>query len=354
MKISLAMIVRDEEIHINRCIDSVKSIVDEIVIVDTGSTDSTLNILNMYSDIKLFHFKWCDDFSSARNYSIEQATGDYILVLDADEYVKVGSRKELEEIMQKNAIGRIQHISRFKIGNEEYNSKMYISRFFPKELRYTGIIHEQICGNNLRMNLNFIVKHDGYFETNKARRNIPLLRKELTKDPNDSYYLFQLGQELRIDKQYEEAYCFLKRSYERTKTTSSFYKKLVVELINCGKECGKEEVLEVINENETKLKNVTDFHFAKGLYYLDFCLTFPGKSSTYLKKIEESFLICFGLSKEKHHLEYLNGTSTFLAAYNLGVYYEVIGNEKKALEYYSISSNFGYKPAKKRLKAFYK
>jgi len=172
--------------------------------------------------------------------------------------------------------------------------------------------------------------------------------KEVNKNPTDSHYLFQLGKELRINKQYEEAYRFLSKSYEQNAIDTSFYDVLVVELINSGKVCGKEEVLDIISENAQILKNVSDFHFAKGLFYLDYCLTFPDKSIHFINEIEKSFLTCLSL-RDKKHSEYLKGTSTFLPAYNLGVYYEVFGNIQKAIEYYKLSSNYGYSLAKNRL-----
>ena len=84
MTISLCMIVKNEEDTLARCLDSLRSVVDEIVIVDTGSTDRTKEIAGMFTD-KIYDFAWIDDFSAARNYSYSQATMDYILWLDADD-----------------------------------------------------------------------------------------------------------------------------------------------------------------------------------------------------------------------------------------------------------------------------
>src|SRR3989344_8298667 len=92
--LSLCMIVRDEEKDLESCLKAVKDHVDEIVIVDTGSKDKTVEIAKKFTS-KVFHFEWCDDFSAARNESLKHATGDWILVLDADERI---SKKDLEEI----------------------------------------------------------------------------------------------------------------------------------------------------------------------------------------------------------------------------------------------------------------
>lgn len=82
--ISLCMIVKDEEDVIGRCLDCVKDIMDEIIIVDTGSTDRTKEIVSAYTS-NIYDFEWIDDFSAARNYSFSKATKDYIMWLDADD-----------------------------------------------------------------------------------------------------------------------------------------------------------------------------------------------------------------------------------------------------------------------------
>ena len=84
--ISLCMIVKDEQDVLKRCLESVKNIVDEIIIVDTGSTDNTIEIAKEYTH-KIYHLKWENDFAKARNYSLSKATKDYILWLDADDYL---------------------------------------------------------------------------------------------------------------------------------------------------------------------------------------------------------------------------------------------------------------------------
>lgn len=86
VRLSLCMIVKDEAFFLARCLDTVKEFVDEIILVDTGSGDDTRSICQRYTD-QVFDFDWIDDFAAARNYSLQQATGDWILVLDADEVI---------------------------------------------------------------------------------------------------------------------------------------------------------------------------------------------------------------------------------------------------------------------------
>lgn len=90
--ISLCMIVKNEEMTLPRCLDSVDGLVDEIVIVDTGSTDGTVAAARRYTD-RIFHFPWCDDFAKARNFSFDQAVMDYCLWLDADDVLEPADRE---------------------------------------------------------------------------------------------------------------------------------------------------------------------------------------------------------------------------------------------------------------------
>ncbi|NTV24300.1 MAG: glycosyltransferase [Nanoarchaeota archaeon] len=110
-KISLCMIVKDEETCIETCIDSVKEFVDEAIIVDTGSTDRTKEIAKRYTK-KVFDYKWEEDFAKARNRSIGYATGDWILILDADEVIAKEDIKKLKETIEKTDASAILLIQR--------------------------------------------------------------------------------------------------------------------------------------------------------------------------------------------------------------------------------------------------
>ena len=104
--ISLCMIVKNEERTLARCLDSVAGITDEIVIVDTGSSDRTMEIAAQYTD-RIFMYEWADDFAAARNFSFDQATQEYILWLDADDAAASGTG-EAGEAEQLPSEGRRQ------------------------------------------------------------------------------------------------------------------------------------------------------------------------------------------------------------------------------------------------------
>ena len=102
ISISLCMIVKDEEEVISRCLETVKDIVDEIIIVDTGSEDNTKSLAHQ-AGAKVFDFTWVDDFAAAKNFAIEQATGDWILFLDADEYFAPETMGLVRDVIRKRA-----------------------------------------------------------------------------------------------------------------------------------------------------------------------------------------------------------------------------------------------------------
>ena len=99
--LSACLIVKNEEQRLPQCLESLRSLADEIIIVDTGSSDRTISIAKKYQ-ARVFHFDWCDDFSRARNYAIAQAKGKWILVIDADEVLEQSAIATLQEVMQRD------------------------------------------------------------------------------------------------------------------------------------------------------------------------------------------------------------------------------------------------------------
>lgn len=195
--ISLVMIVKNEENHVRKCLLSVKESVDELIVVDTGSTDQTKQIA-VECGAKVYDFAWTDSFAEARNFALEQASGDWMLVLDADEYLETGSAELIKEFVAGPlAIGRVNIISKYLDNGEVRYASSPISRLFPKGVTYKGDIHEQVVSDLPHRLTPITVHHDGYYQTNKTERNIPLLQKGLQKDQNNPYLLMQLAREYK-------------------------------------------------------------------------------------------------------------------------------------------------------------
>lgn len=148
-KISLCMIVKNEEKYIGNCLKSVCDLVDEIIIVDTGSTDKTKQICKKYTD-KIYDYKWINDFADARNFSFSKATCDYIMWLDADDILKENDRikfKKLKENLHniKNDFISMEYDYAFdENGNPQLTFRR--NRIVKKSINpvWTGFIHEVI------------------------------------------------------------------------------------------------------------------------------------------------------------------------------------------------------------------
>ncbi|MBP1711309.1 MAG: SAM-dependent methyltransferase and glycosyltransferase, partial [Deltaproteobacteria bacterium] len=129
--LSLCMIVKNEEKHLVRCLRSVRDIVDEIIIVDTGSTDKTIEIAKVFG-AKLFDFPWTGDFSAARNHSLAQATGEWILVLDGDEAISARDFDELRALTRKRPPSPVA----YHIATRNYVSNMSVLGWTPNDGQY--------------------------------------------------------------------------------------------------------------------------------------------------------------------------------------------------------------------------
>ncbi len=348
MKISLAMIVKNEAEVLEECLRSVKNLVDEVIVVDTGSEDATMEIAKKMG-AKVHEFQWCNDFSMARNFASEKCSGDWILVLDADEVVNVGEKQALIDFAINNpsSIGRIKIESNFIDGNEISYSTEYVSRFYPKGLAYKGCIHEQLESLFPRSNINLKVMHSGYFNKDKSERNLDLLFKELENDRNDNYILYQIARTLHVAKRYEEADLYFERCYKNIKFNYSYNKSFINLYINNLVNINKFNVgLNIIEKYYNQYSDDADFNFSCGIFYMNLILSNVVEYGQYLYLIKESYLKCLEIGSTPN--EIVKGVGTFKAAYNLGVFYETTGNLDKAKYYYKMSYNDGYRPAKDR------
>jgi len=217
MKLSVCLIAKNESNLLPGCLESVKSVADEIILVDTGSTDDTPEIARRFG-AKVFTFEWCNDFSAARNYSISQAQGDWILWLDSDERLTPESQQVIKDLLQphKKAVA-YEVLIRNRIEGGSYYTLSHAHRLFSNHrgIRFTGVIHEQIAPSIklLRGELlpsPLVLEHLGYDSQEvdqqaKARRNEQLLHKALRKSPNNGYVHFTLGQHYLLNQNPQNA-----------------------------------------------------------------------------------------------------------------------------------------------------
>ena len=196
-RLSVCMIVKNEERFLGQCLASVKDIADELIVIDTGSTDRTVEIAREHG-AQVGHFEWCNDFAAARNASIAPATGDWILFLDADEELSPAEKTELPRLLIQTQIS----LYRLPLINTHQGEKSqsYVPRLFrnPPGLMFYGCVHEGVLSfiektcNPWQLSIDFCnlkILHHGYDpavmqERNKIQRNHDLLRNAILENPN--------------------------------------------------------------------------------------------------------------------------------------------------------------------------
>lgn len=344
------MIVKNEARCLARCLASIRQSVDEIVVVDTGSTDGTIGIAQEF-DAKIFPFNWVDDFSAARNFSLDRSTGDWILVLDADEYAGGSLEQEIREFIQIGpAIGRLKIISDFYRNGNRLRSQSFVSRLFPRGGRFQGRVHEQVVSSLPRKNLRAELWHDGYLNTQKSDRNIKLLLAELAQQPDSAYLAYQLAIEYTALERPEEALRCLQKAFATMTLADSFAPNVVVDLLYTAITLRKFDVgLNAIGKSEDSLDDFPDFHLARGLFYMNLIRSNTAKFINELPKIEQCFRRCLSLGETDKYKSVL-GSGTFLASYNLGLFYNVFGNAAGARKCFETAAAQGYEPAAAMLK----
>ncbi|WP_182188054.1 glycosyltransferase family 2 protein [Pectinatus frisingensis] len=202
--ISACIIVKNNERDIKRWFNSVQQLSDEIIVVDTGSTDNTVNILNE-KNVSVYYFQWCNDFAAAKNFALNKARGEWIVFLDADEYFSdnVNIRNKLLQLVDQS----VNAVSCRMINIDMDNNKNEINRFMQirifrnyQGIYYQGKIHEQLRADKIRLNIiqrkDIVIYHTGYSQNiylEKVRRNLKILQESIKKDGENKYYFRYLG-----------------------------------------------------------------------------------------------------------------------------------------------------------------
>lgn len=356
MNLSVCMIVKNEEENIRHCLNCLKPYSFELIVVDTGSTDSTRDIVCQYTE-NVYEFKWCDDFSAARNFAISKASNEYVMVVDSDEYLESIDLEEVYRMIKENPymVGRVRIKSSFSDKKQEGENVEWISRIFSKEhYRYEGRVHEQVMALERKdyevYQLPVVFLHSGYNLTEekrkeKAQRNIRLLKQELeylesskiflAKEEKIPYVLFQLGKSYYLQGDYLQACEYFSKGLSYELNPNLQYVIDMVEtygyaLLNSGQ---ADTALFFENIYE-EFGDSADFQFLMGLIYMN---------NTFFKEAIREFE-----KATSHTLSRCKGVNSYLAHYNIGVIYECLGKQDMARIYYRKCGD--YELAKKRLK----
>lgn len=179
--LSICVIAKNESEVIGRCLDCVKSFADEIVVVDTGSTDNTKEIASRYTD-KVFDFKWIDDFSAARNFSFGKATMDYIMWLDCDDVIDEENQKAIYEFKQMlNSLNCDTFMAKYDCG---YIVNLVVRIIKRGSCQWVGFVHEYLASESERICLDFTITHSKPKSSieRDVGRNIKIFQSKLNEN----------------------------------------------------------------------------------------------------------------------------------------------------------------------------
>ena len=324
--ISLCMIVKDEEDNLSRCLDSVKNIADEIIIIDTGSSDNTKEIASKYTE-NVFDFQWIDDFAAARNTAFSKATMDYILWLDADDVIEEEDYKKFMELKETIDLSVDSVTMNYNLAFDEYGNVSFSSRRNrlvkrERKFRWIGAVHEylEVYGNIIHSEIAITHKsiaHD-------SNRNLNIYEKRLKEgevfSPRDLYYF---ANELLDHKIYDRA----AKYYEEFLNTKKGW--IEDNISSCGKlaDCyynlgDKENELKSILSAFTYGSPRAEFCCRLGFHFLDI-----GDNSAAIIW----YKLATQLEETKKQLGFYNPVfSTWLPHLQLCVCYDRIGNYKLA------------------------
>lgn len=346
MNLSVCMIVKNEEDNIKACLDSIPCEI-EVIIVDTGSRDRTIQIISEYSNVRLFRYKWNNDFAEARNFSLKHASGSHIMVLDADERFQEGTYQTIVKHIKENPRIPIA----IKIHNIDDDSEIYsihrMIRLFPNSERYgfLGSVHESLHQNGAPVPFimgDITIDHYGYnrssYREQKFERYYELYHKHLEIKPSDGYMWYQLGKLYASVDEYEQACDAFIKAMNYMLRPSLSHAAMIIEFSKVLRKVKLvDDAINLLESERVNYHDYPDLWFQLGLLYMD-----AGEIDRIVHAFEEAIRI----GDTEKYVTAL-GTGSYLSSYNMGVFYEVTGNFAQAVKYYQQAGV--YSPAKERL-----
>lgn len=330
MEICLCMIVKNEEEYLKMCLENAFHIADRAVVVDTGSTDRTIDILQEFgSKVEIRRFEWNNDFSVARNFSLEGVTSDWILILDADEKFICDSQKLRNELRHSAVDGYDILLEGYVNGGAALVSTVYGRLFRNKGYRYYRAIHEQINLDqdkvkHLDESVGKII-HYGYSDSimknkEKTKRNLAILLSELEKNLEDAFLYYHIGATYGAMKEYKLSLHYYLQCLELSGKTgvasyhSNLFKRMALTYyeLEMFEECT--QFIDRILQNKA-YERFVDLFYIKGL-----CL----KKLKHYEEAEQVFIDCI-IKGDNKGFPSVFGRGSFLARLELARVYQEEG-----------------------------
>jgi tetratricopeptide (TPR) repeat protein len=333
-RIALVLIARDEARAIERCLASVRRWVDEMVVLDTGSVDDTPAIAARCG-ARVTQFAWIDDFSAARNAALDLTDADWCLVLDADEWIAEGG-EALATVRdaEPDFVGQLNVASLLDDGSGRVDrASSWLSRLLPRGVRYEGRVHEQPATALPRRRLALTIGHDGYQPAQmagKRGRNRHLLRLALAARPDDAYLLYQLGKDHEVHAEFDAAALYYAQAEAGPAEASWRHDWVVRRLFTLKRLARFEEALGFAETAMPRWSESPDFFFALGDLLLGWAAAEPARAGELLPMIESSWLRALEIGERPQLQDSVAGRGSFLAAHNLAVLHEGLGDRARA------------------------
>lgn len=336
IRVSLCMIVRDSSATLAACLESIRSWVDEMVVVDTGSRDDTPDLARRLG-ARVFHFPWCDDFATARNESIRHARGQWIFWMDSDDTIDAENARKLRALAEgadSAVMGFVVQVHCPGIdGHTDVTAVDHIKLFrnLP-ELRFEFRIHEQLLPSIRRMGgevawTNLFVVHSGSDQTPQARRrkcerDLRLLEMELRDKPGHSFTLFNFGMTYADMGEHAQAVQALRRSLTASDSSESHVRKIYALLVASLWQLEQyDQAWTLCQEGLTRFPTDAELQFRRGMLSHQF-----GR----LEEAEAAYLAVLGCTEARHFSSLDRGISGFKTRHNLAVVYTDLGRHLEA------------------------
>lgn len=345
--LSVCIIGKNEEKHIEKCLAPLMAYDFEIVYVDTGSTDRTKEIAAKYTD-SIYDFVWIDDFSAARNFSLEKASRDYVLILDCDEYLTDLDIESLCAAIEAHPEGVGQILRNSYTGNKigENASIERIDRLFDRRrFHYIYTIHEQVADIRTdatdyeRYPVPVTVDHAGYVGTaeekrKKAERNNVLLFQEIERNPREPYFYFQAAQSYNLIDDCENAYLYYKKAFALPLNPANLWVHVMADnfIKACIRTSREEEAMALYTPVYDDYAQDAAFLCDMASLYLNLTPPQPMKAMMEFLKVLQAPVSLMG--------EDLSGA----ALYGMGYCNELLGNLPAANSFYEKAAAKNYPP----------
>jgi tetratricopeptide (TPR) repeat protein len=307
-----------------------------MLVLDTGSTDDTVSISKVCG-AEVHHFAWVDDFSAARNRSLELARAEWALILDADEWFEFPTAEALaaakrllhhHSTLSPHQPGLLRVRSDTLLEGRIETADTWLPRVLPGNTRYRGRIHEQPITEHAGLRIDITALHDGYSQGDlkaKRQRNAALINSALKETPDSAYLHFQAGVEAEIEQRWESACVHFDEALRFMKGEEPPYAHaLTCRLMHTLARAGRiNEALELGLRAREKWPDSSDVHFAFGNSCLDAASLDPSNAlEVWLPAALTAWMTCLEIGESCQHPGHIHGRGGALAAHNISAVLE--------------------------------